>query len=351
VMAGRIATPLARAARAALWCFERPYVLVMRVRNRLYEQGVMRARMLDRPVISVGNITTGGTGKSPVVAWLARQLHARGHKPAILLRGYRQANGESDEAAEYQHKLGPLAIPIRANRDRVASAQELIRTDPSVDLFILDDGMQHRRVVRQCEIVLVDATDPFGHDHVLPRGLLREPLDGLSRADVVLLTRVDRATPAMIGQITQEVTRHTPAPILKCRHVLRGLVDQAGKGQSLRGVRYFAFAGLGNPQPFFAQLLSMGGDCVGTRTFADHVRFASAREFADRVVKPAVEAGATAIVTTRKNAAVLPADSFALPVWVAELEVEFECDDGDRLLAVVTKKLGRAGNASRPRSI
>jgi tetraacyldisaccharide 4'-kinase len=338
-MAGRVVSPVAKLLRAVLWCFEQPYVLVLRVRNRLYEQGVMRSRTLQRPVVSVGNITTGGTGKSPVVTWIARELLARGKRPAILLRGYRSKHGQSDEASEYQHKLADTGILIRAHRDRVASAEELLKTRSDIDLFILDDGMQHRRVTRQCEIVLVDATDPFGHEHVLPRGLLREPMEGLRRADVIVLTRVDRATPTMIGGILQQVQRHTSAPVLRCRHVLSGMVDQQGLLVDTAGKRFYAFAGLGNPQPFFAQLRALPGECVGTHAFDDHVRFASKDDFERRVVAHARKANADFIVTTRKNAQVLPDGEWGMPIVVAELELEFYDDHAQRLLEIIQSKI------------
>ncbi len=366
VMAGRERGAIAWSLRGVLFLFEQPYALTMRIRNRLYDTQKIRIRTLPRPVVSVGNLTTGGTGKSPVVAWLAKQLIAKGVRPAVLLRGYRDRTrsdrqsqsdrSQSDEAREYEQLLGPhitsggatiRAVTIRANADRVFAANQAIAHDPEINVFVLDDGMQHRRVARQCEIVLVDATDPFGHDHVLPRGLLREPMEGLRRADAIVLTRVDQAGSHMfstsIAQIEAEIERHTNAPRFKCRHVITQFVDLAGNPVSLDHKRYFAFAGLGNPQPFFAQLLVRShrdsATCVGTRTFRDHVRFESAEQFQKQVVDQAAHVSADIIITTRKNAAVMPSATFPIPILIAELAVEFLDDDDNKLIDLVLRKL------------
>ena len=370
-MAGRERGASGWFLRGVLLLFEQPYTLAMRIRNRLYDTQKIRIRTLPRPVVSVGNLTTGGTGKSPVVAWLAKQLIAKGIRPAVLLRGYRDRTrsarqsqsdksqsdrSQSDEAREYEQLLGThitpggftnRAVTIRANADRVIAANQAIAHDPEINVFVLDDGMQHRRVARQCEIVLVDATDPFGHDHVLPRGLLREPMEGLRRADAIVLTRVDQAGSHMfstsIAQIEAEIERHTNAPRFKCRHVITQFVDLSGNPVSLEHKRYFVFAGLGNPQPFFAQLLARShrdsATCVSTRTFRDHVRFESAEEFQKQVVDQAAHVGADIIITTRKNAAVLPSATFPIPILIAELAVEFLDDDGDKLIDLVLSKL------------
>src|SRR4051794_19424360 len=166
--------------RSILRCFEPFYALAMRINNGLYDRGIKKVHRLERPVISVGNITTGGTGKTPAVQWIARRLLTAGHRPASLLRGYTVGNAtKSDEATLLEQSL---RIPVRANPDRVSAGRELIAQPPEVDVTPRDEASQPRRVHRDLDLVLIDATTPFGYGHVLPRGMLREPLSGLRRA-------------------------------------------------------------------------------------------------------------------------------------------------------------------------
>src|SRR4051812_36636358 len=172
--------------RGALGAMEPLYRAAVASRNRFYDfAGQTR---LPRPVISVGNITTGGTGKTPMVAWLATQLLEQGMHPAILLRGYSRG-GISDEQQMLQRQLP--GVPVQANADRVEGARMVLGEHPEVDVFLLDDGFQHRRVARDFDLVLINAREPFGLGRVLPRGLLRESLDGLKRAHGFVITRAD----------------------------------------------------------------------------------------------------------------------------------------------------------------
>ena len=191
VMSGQARGVGATLTRTLLAAAEPAYAGVMTARNRLFDRGAKRIHRLPRPVISIGNLTTGGTGKTPAVQWLVRALQERGHRPGILTRGYRkEAGAASDEEELLRESLG---VPVVANADRVRGAATLLERTPAVTTFVLDDGFQHRRVAREADVVLIDATNPFGYDHVLPRGLLREPVVGLARAHLVILTRVDQA--------------------------------------------------------------------------------------------------------------------------------------------------------------
>src|SRR4051812_22379030 len=172
--------------RAGLSVISPVYATVMRGRNAKFDLGLGVTR-LPRPVISVGNITAGGTGKTPVVRWLCERLRDTGERPAVLMRGYKAAAGErGDEAAMLEGMLnrsGVQNVVVHAQADRVAGGLGVLRDHPDVSVFVLDDGFQHRRLARDFDLVLVDACEPLGYGRVFPRGLLREPACGLGRAD------------------------------------------------------------------------------------------------------------------------------------------------------------------------
>ena len=186
--------------RGGLRLAETPYAWAMRWRNHRYDSGAATVHRLDVPVISVGNLTTGGTGKTPLVFWLAQWFRDRAIPVAVVSRGYRApqaaraatATSENDEARELAARLPD--VPHLQNPDRVAAARQAIRQF-QCRAIILDDAFQHRRIGRDLDIVLLDALEPLGFGHVLPRGLLREPVEGLRRADLVALSRADVLEP------------------------------------------------------------------------------------------------------------------------------------------------------------
>ena len=197
----------AAAWRALLRTAETPYALAMRVRNLRYNL-TRYVHVADVPVISVGNLTLGGTGKTPLVAWIARWLRQRDVRVTIVSRGYGAERGEpNDEALELEQRLPD--VPHLQNADRVAAAHTAIE-EFDCQVVVLDDGFQHRRLARDLDIVLLDACEPFGFGHVFPRGLLREPISGLKRADVVVLSRADMVDPERRAQIRHEVGRYAP---------------------------------------------------------------------------------------------------------------------------------------------
>src|SRR3954468_14061547 len=170
------------ALRVLLRVVEVPYTAVVTRRNRPYDRGRAEIRRVSVPVISVGNLTLGGTGKTPMVKWLAGWLQSNGSRVALVSRGYGAATGkQNDEALELG--LALPSVPHLQNRDRVAAAERAIAESTS-QVLVLDDGFQHRRLAREIDIVLLDALEPFGFEHVFPRGTLREPLSGLDRAHV-----------------------------------------------------------------------------------------------------------------------------------------------------------------------
>lgn len=291
--------------RVLLWLPSVVFEGLALLRARLYERGVFRQRRLAGRVISVGNLTVGGTGKTPMVLWLAERLAAEGKRVGILMRGYRgaelhQARGTllSDEVALLRARLG-AKVQFGIGPDRYAKGLMLERH--AVEWFVLDDGFQHLQLARDVDIVLIDSTDPFGGGHALPAGRLREPRSALARADVVVITRSERA-PA----IETLIRRHTAVPIFYAQTWLQALpaLPVGGEqGESARAdwreLKCFAFCGIGNPAAFFDDLRRWGVNLVGAAVYRDHYRYA--QRDADQLERRAQAAGAQALLCTEKD--------------------------------------------------
>lgn len=337
----------AAALRAALAAAEPIYAAVVSLRNRLFDLCVKRVHRLPRPTISVGNLTTGGVGKTPLVRWLAETLRDAGRKPAILSRGYKSAEGElGDEQRMLQRQLNrPGAAPvfIYANPRRVDAAALAAREHPEIDVFLLDDGFQHRTAGRDLDIVLVNAAAPFGFGHVLPRGMLRERLSGLKRAGAVVLTHADRASPEELQRIEQTVRRFNPStPIFHATHALTTLRlghDETPRPiDELKGRRCFAFCGIGDPDGFFRQLEALGQPLAGRRVFADHYDYDEAD-----LAELRREADGAALVTTEKDWAKLSAIPSVgqSPLYRADMAIRFRDGDERKLLGLAIASIGR----------
>lgn len=298
---------------------------VMAARNVAYDVGLLPSRRAPVPVVCVGNLTLGGTGKTPLVAWVARRLAAAGRRPAIVSRGYGAARGAtSDEAAELALLLP--GVPHVADRDRLAGARAAAAA--GADCVVLDDGFQHRRLARDLDLVAIDATDPFGCGHVFPRGLLRERVGGLGRARAAILTRVAGVAPerraAIRARFAAACGSRMPEVWAEASHAPIGL-RAAGGGREdlawLTGRRVAAFAGIGNPAAFHATLRSLGADVVAFRPFVDHHAYSAADLAALSTWAEAM--GATALVTTLKDLVKLPATG-SLPVLALEIAMVIE---------------------------
>jgi tetraacyldisaccharide 4'-kinase len=357
-MSGEARGARAAALRTALALGELPYALVARARNAAFDVGLRGAARLPRPVISVGNITAGGTGKTPVVRWLAGQLRAGGRTVAVLSRGYKAAPGTlGDEQRMLADLLasepGTPPVIIRAHPSRAAAGQAVLREHPGVQAFVLDDGFQHRQLARDFDLVLVNAAEPFGYGRVIPRGLLREPLAGLRRAGAFLLTRVDQAGPDRLAVIRDVLRRHNPgAPVYESVHAPTGFRapdvggvggDSAGRPvlplDALRDRRWFAFCGIAGPGSFVRQVERIGGTNAGHRAFPDHHPYSNAD--LRRVRAEAAAAGADVLVTTEKDwvkLAALPAatDVTAPPIWRLDVQIQFNEGGEAALLSTVS---------------
>jgi tetraacyldisaccharide 4'-kinase len=258
--------------RGALSLLELPVKWYVQRKNRAFDEGRAAVQRVDAPVISVGNLTAGGTGKTPLVEWLARRLQEQGKQAVLISRGYGSNRGQkNDEALELAAKLP--GVPHLQNPDRVAAARQAV-AEHSDSVLILDDAFQHRRLHRDLDIVLLDALCPFGYDHLIPRGFLREPVDGLQRASAVVLSRANLIDAAARAAIRQRVAQLAPRAIWgEAIHAPRELRSYSGEStplETLRGRRIAAFCGIGNPAGFRRTLELAGAEIVACREFADH---------------------------------------------------------------------------------
>ncbi len=302
------------------------------VRRIAFSRGWFRRERLTVPVVSVGNLTFGGTGKTPTVIALVRDLVRMGRRPAILTRGYKRRGDDQivvigpeprhtvfeagDEPLEMAGQLPGVSVVVDADRER--GGREAIRL--GADVVVLDDGFQHLRLERDLDIVVIDAGDPWGGGHLPPLGCLREPVAALRSADAVLVTKVPDDWRPVVAEIESVVDRVAPALQVFVARLRPTRVRVAGAGWSdpsvLSGQRVFAFAGLGRPQGFAATLAAAGAEVVGSRWFADH------HDYCDedlREVVAAAQAADAVPITTAKDAVKLPVGA---EVWVVEAEME-----------------------------
>lgn len=308
--------------RLGLWTLSLPYRLGVRLRNEAYDRGWRRSVTATAPVVSVGNLTTGGTGKTPCVETVARYYRGLQKRVAILSRGYGTDRSMNDEALVLEQNLPDVPHLQGADRSALAGIAAL---ELESEVLVLDDGFQHRRLRRDLDIVLIDATNPWGHGHLLPRGLLREPLGSLRRADVVMLTRCDLAAADAVAEIRTTVARHAPhAPLIETSHEPAAWRNASGEEisvEALRGRPVAAFCGIGNPDGFRRTLESLALDVVAWRTFADHHPYS--RADVDDLRRWARELPAeTVLVTTQKDLVKIDLDRIGdRPLWALRIRL------------------------------
>ncbi len=339
LVSGRRTEWWASACRSGLRLAEFPYTWAVNVRNRRFERGQTPVHRVDVPVISVGNITAGGTGKTPFVAWLARWLKRRGLRVVLISRGYHAHPGHpNDEALELQRALPE--VPHLQNANRVAAARQAL-AELRAEVLVLDDAFQHRHLHRDLDIVLIDALEPFGFGHVLPRGLLREPLTGLARAQVIGLSRADAVEPAARALIRDEVRRWAPeAAWIELAHQPQRLINHQSAEQAvsnLRGQRVAAFCGIGNPTAFHRSLTALGATVVGFEAFPDHYRYA-APDLARLAAWVQSLGPLAAVLCTGKDLVKISATELgSVPLWA--LEIAMDVTSGLELLETQLRKL------------
>ncbi|MFO0939900.1 MAG: tetraacyldisaccharide 4'-kinase [Pirellulales bacterium] len=263
---------LDRAAQIPLSLASLGYAIAIRLRNQLYDLGWKKSFKASVPVISVGNLSVGGTGKSPTVAWLAKWFRAHDVRVAILSRGYGQLDdGRNDEALELELKLPD--VPHLQNPDRVASSQ-LATDELEMQVLVLDDGFQHRRLVRDLDIVLIDATDSKVAARLLPAGLRREPLRAIRRAHFVIITRANAVAESELSLLNSRIQKFISSNrIATATHQPQSLLQHPNNQKpldSLRGKQVLAFCGIGNPTAFFESLKAQGAVLLDQRSWPDH---------------------------------------------------------------------------------
>jgi len=312
-------------------------------------------KSLSQKVICLGNITLGGTGKTPAAIALAEEAKKRGFKPCILTRGYKGrakgpcfvSRGEGPLLDEYQAGDEALlmaeklkGIPIVKGKDRYEAGlfaiQNLKSQIPDIKsiLFILDDGFQHWGLARDRDILLIDSINPFGNRRLLPLGSLREPIGAINRADIIVITKADKtrnqsgsSQQSIINSLIGEIRQYnTKAQIFSAEH--RPLAFITTKGETLpskwaEGKNFFGFCGIGNPISFNETLLSVNIELTGFKTFRDHYRYN--QNDVQLITRDAEKCGADWIVTTEKD--IMRLKGLSLPDNLVSLTIEFSVDD------------------------
>lgn len=305
------------------------YGAVMRLRSRLYTRGRLAAFRAPVPVISVGNLSVGGTGKTPVVDYLIRYCLSLNKRVAVVSRGYGSDKGpalrvvcagqgpllpvgQAGDEPWLLARRNPEALVLVAPRrtDGVRHAVEAF----GAEVVLLDDGFQHLAVARDFDLVLLDGRRPFGNGRVLPAGLLREPVSALKRGDLFLLTRCPDE-PVSLPSL--------PGPVLRCRHRIAGqaveLNGAVRRLEELAGLRGVAFAGIAEPDSFFRELEACGLRLAETLSFSDHAHYDGPD--LERLKQAAAEADY--FVTTEKDAVKLSGKTLPLPCYQVPLQLEF----------------------------
>ncbi|MFC1793060.1 tetraacyldisaccharide 4'-kinase [Planctomycetota bacterium] len=282
------------------------YSLAVRLRNFLYSRGLLKVHKVDAAVFCIGNITVGGTGKTPLVVWLCN-LIAQDHKYAILTRGYKatknlKLNTQNciDEPAMLAESCPEAEVII--NPDRLAGAAEAI-DKYAAKVLIMDDGFQHRRLARDLDIIAIDATQPFGYGKLLPAGLLREPVSSLNRAGAIVITRCDQITDIELDKLERKLRATNPDMVIaKSTHAPVYAKSNDNKEisfEQLKGRKVFAFCGIGNPDAFLKTIKDLGAELAGSKIYDDHYHYTDA--CLTEISEQAKNLGADLILTTQKD--------------------------------------------------
>jgi len=339
VISGKRGDFLGTFARFCLAGLEIPYALGMTARNFSYDHGLRSVKKVSVPVISVGNLTLGGTGKTPFTIWLAQWFLQQGKRPGIVSQGYHaDETGWNDEAKEIRMLLPD--VPQAFSKNRFKAATSLLSQHP-VDLILLDDGFQHRKLFREIDIVLLDATNEFGYHRIFPRGLLRENIASLKRADIVLLSRADAADDAKRINIRKQV--HQIAPDVHWGEISHVPVSLLGESRLawpvdfLKNCNLLAFCGLGNPFAFRSTLLSCDYRFQELVVYPDHHIYT--KKDAEILQKKAEQTQSRALICSLKDYVKIQSDSlsFDIPVYALVIGIKAVSDFSE-----MTKKINEA---------
>jgi len=352
--------------RVLLTVAAQAYSIVLRVRNFLYSKGWLTVHRANAIVISIGNITTGGTGKTPLVIWLynyinqksktcgerSRTIKNQKYACAILTRGYKANNQKRatsdqrrvtrmDEPAIFAENCPQAKVVV--NPDRVAGAFEAV-SKFGAKVLIMDDGFQHRRLARDLDIVTIDATQPFGYGKVLPAGLLREPIAELSRADAIVITRCDQIEEHKLAELEKKL-RQINGNMIITRSVHTPICAKSAENreinlEKLKGKRIFAFCGIGNPQAFLSTIKATGAELVGSKIYDDHYHY-TPNDFSE-IYDQAEVLKADLILTTQKDWSstqyAIRNTQYEIPFAYLKIELKFTSGE-DKLTALIENTL------------
>lgn len=340
------------------------YGKITDLRNALYEKGIFNSYRLDVPTVSIGNLTTGGTGKTPLTAFVAEIMAEKGEKVCVISRGYKRKNprrrvlvsdgkkiltdveNAGDEPFELARRLlGKAAVMADANR---LVAAIWARQNLGTSTFVLDDAFQHRRVRRDLDVVLIDATNPFGNGKTLPFGILREPLKNLRRADLIIISRANLTSKSQLAALQSQISEITDCPIFTVANKISNLTKlehfqpqtqscpQEFSRNQLQKAAGLAFCGLGNPSGFFEQLRQEKFNLTVTESFPDHHFYTSGD--LKNLEKKAQKFNAEVLLTTVKDAVKLSGLKFSMPCYVVENKLVF---DDEKSLRQIFQSLSR----------
>jgi tetraacyldisaccharide 4'-kinase len=331
------------------------YGAVCKARLLLYQRGWLKQEKLGARVVSVGNVTLGGTGKTPLVIYLAQKLREKNHKVAVLTRGYKRRTSGLVEITQdtkkriawedvgdepYLLSIRLPDVPIMVCKDRVASGKRAIRNFGS-EILLLDDGFQHLKLKRDLDVVAIDSVNPFGNRRLLPAGILREPLSSLKRADVFVLTKADQ-TSRQNELIEKLKTQKPDAPVLRSVYQVSDVEDLIDHSpvdlQDLRGKSALLLSGIGNPFSFEKTVEHLNVKILKHRIFPDH--FAYREKDVDDLVRQAQDQGADFIITTEKDSVRIPlVKRPGIPIYVVKIDLRI--DSGEELLLKTVEGKGR----------
>jgi tetraacyldisaccharide 4'-kinase len=331
------------------------YSLIVRLRNFLYSKGWLKTHRVNAVVFSIGNITAGGTGKTPLVIWLCNYLtqnsniKTKNYGCAILTRGYKATQNSKLKTQNYGDEPAIIAedcpqAKVIVNPDRVAGAIEAI-SKFGVNVLIMDDGFQHRRLARDIDVITIDARLPFGYGKLLPAGLLREPVTELKRANAVVISRCNQITEAKLIELEKKLQQINPNMIIA--HSIHAPVCAKGIGnneiglEKLNGEKIFAFCGIGNPEAFLETIKDLGCELVGSNVYNDHHKYAES-DIAD-ICRRAESSKANLILTTQKDWAkiapfILKVQNSGLSIQLAYVKIELKFISGEEKLRVLIEK-------------
>ncbi len=331
------------------------YSVAVRARNFLYSKEWLKVHRVNAVVLSVGNITVGGTGKTPLVIWLCKEIisdsrfQISNSQCAILTRGYKS---RAQETEDYRDEPAILIescpeVKVVVNPDRVAGAAEAV-SKFGANTLIMDDGFQHRRLVRDLDIIAIDATRPFGYGKMLPAGLLREPVASLKRADAVVITRCDQITKAELGQLEKTLQIINPDVII-ARSIHAPTYVQSADNQEisleqLKDKKIFAFCGIGHPDAFFNTIKTIGSELAGSKVYNDHHHYTD--DCLADIYEQAGGLKADLILTTQKDWTKIISDfksqisdfESSLPFAYIGIEIKFLAGE-DKLRGLIEKTL------------